>query len=204
MKKFILMVISVCCMLFCMTSCSKEPVLNQEGVDISDAIVRVNDYYILASAIDPVYEEYKDTGISRNKIINDSILEILVVQESPKYDISLSDKELDQIVEAFKSSQSEIYMDSVAQYGEQVLKEKLRIRNLFSKTKEHVMENIILKDGISHADIERFTVKYGLEEQFAPYSDEQIIHNLQKELEEFLFNEWMENLKNGANITYLK
>lgn len=189
-------------MLFCMTSCGKEPVLNQEGIDISDAIVRVNDYYILASAIDPVYEEYKDTGISRDKIINDSILEILVVQESTKYGISLSDEELNQIMEEFKSNQSEIYSDSVDQYGEEALREKLRIRNLFTKTKEHVMENIILKDGISHADIERFTAQYGLEEQLAPYSDEQIIRDLQKELEGFLFNEWMESLKEEANITY--
>lgn len=63
---------------------------------------------------------------------------------------------------------------------------------------------MILKNGITHKDIERFKVKYHLEEQLGSYSDEQIIHDLQREIEGFLFNEWMVSLKDSAEIIYLK
>lgn len=189
--------------IFLFSSCSKV-VLPQDNVNLEDAIVSVNGYYILASNIDAVYEESKDSGISYEKIVEDSILEILVVQQSSKYGIKLSEKELDKIIEDFQLEQEEFYSEAIKIYGEENLKEKLRIRNLFSRTKDYVINNVILKDGITHDDIERFKIKYHLEDQLASYSDEQIIHDLQREIEGFLFNEWMVSLKDGAEIIYLK
>lgn len=189
--------------IFLFSSCSKVA-LPQDNINLEDAIVSVNGYYILASNIDAVYEESKASGISYEKIVEDSILEILVVQQSSEYGIKLSEKELDEIIEDFQLEQEEFYSEAIKIYGEENLKEKLRIRNLFSRTKDYVMNNVILKDGITHDDIERFKIKYHLEDQLAPHSDEQIIHDLQREIEGFLFNEWMASLKDSAEIIYLK
>ena len=67
----------------------------QRDVNVEDAIVSVNGYYISASDINTVYEECKDSGVSYEKIVEDSILEILVAQKSAEYGIKLSEKELD-------------------------------------------------------------------------------------------------------------
>ena len=104
----------------------------------------------------------------------------------------------------FQLEQKSFFSEAIDIYGEEKLREKLRIRNLFSRTKNYILTNVILKNGITHKDIERFKIKYHLEEQVRPYSDEQIIHDLQREIESFLFNEWMVSLKDSAEITYLK
>ena len=185
------------------SSCSKNALV-QKDVDVEDAIVSVNGYYILASDINTVYEDCRDSGVSYEKIVEDSILEILVVQKSVKYGIKLSEKELDKIMLDFQLEQKSFFSEAIDIYGEEKLREKLRIRNLFSRTKNYILTNVILKNGITHKDIERFKIKYHLEEQLRPYSDEQIIHDLQREIESFLFNEWMVSLKDSAEITYLK
>lgn len=185
------------------SSCSKNALV-QKDVDVEDAIVSVNGYYILASDINTVYEECRDSGVSYEKIVEDSILEILVAQKSVKYGIKLSEKELDKIMLDFQLEQKSFFSEAIDIYGEEKLREKLRIRNLFSRTKNYILTNVILKNGITHKDIERFKIKYHLEEQLRPYSDEQIIHDLQREIESFLFNEWMVSLKDSAEITYLK
>lgn len=185
------------------SSCSKNALV-QKDVDVEDAIVSVNGYYILASDINTVYEDCRDSGVSYEKIVEDSILEILVAQKSVKYGIKLSEKELDKIMLDFQLEQKSFFSEAIDIYGEEKLREKLRIRNLFSRTKNYILTNVILKNGITHKDIERFKIKYHLEEQLRPYSDEQIIHDLQREIESFLFNEWMVSLKDSAEITYLK
>jgi Zn-finger nucleic acid-binding protein len=176
--------------------------LRQEDVNLSNAVACVNGYYIFSSDVENVYNEYKEAGISRNRIIEDSISEILVVQCSKRYGISISDKELDTIMMTFKISQPDLFEESLAQYGEHKLKEKLYIRNLFSKTKKHITENILLKNGVPYDAIDRFVSHYGLEKQLSPYSDEQILRDLGREIEAFLFNEWLENLREGAIIEY--
>lgn len=185
------------------SSCSKGYFV-QRDVNVEDAIVSVNGYYISASDINTVYEECKDSGVSYEKIVEDSILEILVAQKSAEYGIKLSEKELDEIILDLQLEQKDIFSEAIDIYGEENLREKLRVRNLFSRTKNYILTNVILKNGITHKDIERFKVKYHLEEQLGSYSDEQIIHDLQREIEGFLFNEWMVSLKDSAEIIYLK
>ena len=152
--------------------------------------------------VENVYNEYKEAGISRDKIIEDSISEILVVQCSKRYGISITDKELDTIMMTFKISQPDLFEESLALYGEHKQKEKLYIRNLFSKTKKHITENILIKNGIPHDAINRFASHYGLQEQLSPYTDEQILRDLGKEIEAFLFNEWLEKIREDAIIEY--
>lgn len=204
MKKIILSIISIICILICLNSCQTkaEDQLSQSDVDLNDAIVQVNDYYILQQQIDPVFKEHQAEHIPYKKIVDDTVLEILVVQESKKFNISITESELDDILVEFKGMNSQIYQEALESYGEDGLREKLRIRNLFSKTKSYVIENIILKDGISHSEILRFAEKYDLTTQLAPYTDEQILNDLENEIINFLFHEWMNNLKDAADITY--
>lgn len=192
------------CMALCLVLLSGIMVSCQKNDDMteSDILVWVNDDVILKSQVDLVYEDYKDTNISYDKIVEDSILELLVAQKSSEYGITLSDRELQEIVSDFEKEMPELYQDAIETYGEEELMHKLRIRNLFSRTKQYVIDNIILADGISHDDILKFEQANGLEQQLSPYTDEQIIGNLEKEITEYLFADWMNQLRDNANIQY--
>lgn len=167
-----------------------------------DTIVKINDYCVLKSEIDAVYNEYEATGISYKRIIEDTILEQLVVQKADTYGITLSGEELENIMLEFKEHNPDLYNESIEIYGYNSLKEKLRIRNLFSKTKDYIMSNVLFVNGVTSEMINSFKVEYGLEEQLSHFSDEQIINDLGYEIEEFIFKEWMKSLKDEADITY--
>jgi hypothetical protein len=186
-------------LIFCLLICSCSTKSENDEV-----LVKVNDNIIYKSQIDIVYEEFKNTSVTYDKIVDDSILELLVVQESPKYGISLSEDDLEHILHEFQELQPDIYKESVELYGLDNLKMKLKIRNLFTETKEYVLHNVIIKDNIiPHEVIESFTKDNNLVEQFAPFTDEQITNKLRKELEEYMFRKWMNNLRSSANIEYV-
>lgn len=188
-----------------LSACSAKSIYEQSDIDINDVLVKVNSDYILKSDIDPIYEQYKGTTVTYKKIVEDSILEMLVVQSSSKYDTQISEKELDSILADFENSQPDMFKEAADENGIEKLRQKLKIRNTYSKTKEYVMDNILLKDKtISHDVIEQFKKENNLVEQLAPYSDEEIIQNLKKELEEFMFREWMLQLRDKADIEYLQ
>lgn len=204
MKEKKLFLILTLITLILMSSCNNNSIYAQSSIDMDNALVRVNDDYIMKSDIDPVYEQYNGT-IPYEKIVEDSILEMLVVQSSTNYGIKIKEKQLDEILAEFEKNHSDTYKEVIEENGIENLRKKLKIRNTYSMTKEYVMENILLKDKtIPHNIIEEFKKENGLVEQLAPYSDEQIIQNLSKELEEYMFKEWMLELRGKADIEYLK
>lgn len=79
-KKYnVMAIISAMIFLLCSCNSSSESILRQKDVNVSNAVVCVNGYYIFSDDVENVYNEYKEAGISRDKIIEDSISEILVV-----------------------------------------------------------------------------------------------------------------------------
>lgn len=189
--------------LILLSSCNNS-IYAQTDIDMDNALVKVNGDYIMKSDIDQVYEQFNG-AVSYKKIVENSILEMLVVQASADYGIKIKKKQLDEILSEFEQNYSDTYKEAVEQNGIDNLRKKLEIRNTYSMTKEYVMDNILLKDKtIPHDVIEKFKEENGLVEQLAPYSDEQIIQNLSKELEEYMFREWMLELRDKADIEYLK
>ncbi|MDR1736526.1 MAG: hypothetical protein LBR85_06640 [Oscillospiraceae bacterium] len=161
----------------------------------------VNGQPILDAQIDLVYEDFKDSGITREKIIEDTILEILVVQEAPSYGIVLTESDIDQLVNGFKEQYPTHYKEAIDRYGYDALKHKLTIRNLFIQTKSYIINNILFpEEEISHELIVDFTSAYGLTKQFEAYTDAQIIAHIKNEIIEYAFRQWMNDLRVNADI----
>jgi len=167
-------------------------------------LVRVNDDFVYRERVDLVYLDHEGTTVTYERIINDTILELLVVQQAPRFGISLSDEELQNIMESFEEIEPEFFNDAVETFGINELREKLRIRNIFSTTKDYVIDNILFPNGeISSETIRWFAEANDLAEQFAQFTDEEILDELRREIVEFTFRQWMEELREDADIEFI-
>jgi len=167
-------------------------------------LVRVNDDFVYRERVDLVYLDHEGTTVTYERIINDTILELLVVQQAPRFGISLSDEELQNIMESFEEIEPEVFNDAVETFGINELREKLRIRNIFSTTKDYVIDNILFPNGeISSETIRWFAEANDLAEQFAQFTDEEILDELRRDIVEFTFRQWMEELREDADIEFI-
>jgi hypothetical protein len=171
--------------------------------EISDneILVRVNDDFIYRERVDLVYLDYEGTY---ERIVMDTILELLVVQQAPNFGISLSEEEVQDILDLFEEVEPDYFIEAVETFGIEELREKLRIRNLFTMTKNYVIDNILFVDGyISSETITWFTEENGLTEQFANFTEAEILEGLRREIIEFTFRRWMEDLRDEADIEFI-
>lgn len=196
MKKHTSLIILVVFLSFLFSSCSKTTV---DGEIPNDAIVSVNGEFVLMSEIEPVLEQYEGTDVTYEKIVDDTILEILVIQQAESFDIFLSDEDIERIVADYQAEHPEYYSESIRLYGEDALKKKLRDSYIFDMVKNHVIANVLKYDSET---IQEFRSQDGFNGYLDDISDETIVTTLQLELEEFAFRQWMNNLKENAEIIY--
>ena len=60
----------------------------------------------------------------------------------------------------------------------------------------------VLQEKFTEQNIKNFIAKYKLSEQLKEYSMEQIKKSLKKEIEDYLFDEWVDDIKKEVNIVY--
>lgn len=164
-------------------------------------LVTVNNEQILKSEIDPVYKEYSDTTVSYDKIIEDTIDEILIIQQAPKYNILISESEINDSIEFYKATFPEYYNELYKTYTENEIRKKIHDRLLFSSVRNYVLKNIT---PIDHQLIEKFKKETGLQKQLQGYSDAQIIKRLEPKLQNYAIKQWILELRNNATIIYNK
>lgn len=188
---FILIIISC-------SSCSMK-----ESTKVSDdTLVSVNGDVIMKLEIDEVYNQ-TDGKISYDKIVEDSIIELLVIQEAANYNINISEEELTEAFQSYKNNFPQYYEESLKIYSDEEIKNKLRNTNMFLKTKSYICENILhTPETITTKEYKGFLIKFGLEEYMQQYSQEFVVENLWSDIEEYLFLEWANNLRTDAEITY--
>lgn len=179
-------------------ACRQQP-LTQEAAAVGIVLVTANGEPILKAEIDPVYEEYIESDITYEQIIEDTIDEILVIQQAPKYKLSVSETDVDESIEFYKITYPEMYQELSETYTEKEIRKKLKDRLLFSTVRDYALEHICLVD---HQLIQKFMKAYGLEEQLKGYTDEQIKYTLDSELQDFAVKQWTKNLRKQAEIVY--
>ena len=94
-----------------------------------------------------------------------------------------------------------MYNEAVNVYGVDELYKGQENRMMYDRVKKYVMSNV-LQDKFTDQTAKKFIAKYKLSGQLEGYSMEQIKKSLKKEIEEFLFNEWVDDIKKDANIIY--
>jgi len=192
---FIFLLLIICC------SCKNEK-SGESRIRDNTIIVTVNGEPVLKSEIDPVYADCADNEgntVTYEKIVEDTIHEILVIQQADKYGIMVTEKDVDDSIAFYKATYPDIYEELFNTYTEEEIREKLSDRLLFSRTIEYALEHIT---PISHNIIQSFIEENGLVKELGHLSDEQIIHSLKSELQEFSAKKWMQELRKNADIVY--
>lgn len=190
----------LCFLIF--AGCTQKNDLNNEtknNKSSQDIIVSVNGELVLKSEIDPVYAQYVDTNVTYEKIVEDTIKEILVIQQASKYNIEINDKEIEQLMIDFEKEQPKLYLESLELYGESTLKRKLKDTFLYDQTKIYVKEHIVILN-------DKMITSFKNQEEFDGYLDsltnEEILKSLESELREYAFYQWIEELRSESEIIY--
>lgn len=189
------------CLVFCMVMCCSCKGENAyPNLSEDDVLVIVNDEPILHSEIDFVYEQYKETNISYDDIVEDSILEILAIQQADNFGIVVTEEDIDDSILLLQSQYPEVYKEAIKTHTNEQLREKLRDRRLYVRVEDYARENIIT---ITHDDITSFLKDKHLEKELAGYSDDFIKEYLDEELDFYMIQKWLNSLKINADIQYI-
>lgn len=94
-----------------------------------------------------------------------------------------------------------MYNEAVNIYGVDELYQGQENRMMYDRVKKYVMSNV-LQEKFTEQNIKNFIAKYKLSEQLKEYSMEQIKKSLKKEIEDYLFDEWVDDIKKEVNIVY--
>lgn len=165
----------------------------------NDAIVCVNDEYILKSEITLVLEQFSGTNVTYKKIVEDSILELVVIQQAPKFDIELTESDIDDIIAEYKELHPEYYEEALNLYGEDALRKKLKDGATYDLVREYVVNNELTIDSKL---IQSFREQDGFDGYLDDVSDAIIKETMPKDLENFAFKQWSLEKKDDANIIY--
>ncbi len=127
-------VVAVCSLLACNLSRESQEVL-----------VKVNGDPILKEDVDALYEQYERTGIDYNEIVTNSIRDLVLIQWGREKGVSVSEKEVEDMVHDLQESHHAYYDIYLEQYGRSEMKEKFRNILFYNKSLE-VMEEWIKKN----------------------------------------------------------
>lgn len=162
-------------------------------------LATINGEKILKREIDLVYRQFENSEIEYEDILNNSIDEVLVIQKAEDFKIEVSDSEVESRIQEYKEMYPDLYNEAVDIYGVKELYKGQRNRIIYNKVKTYVMSNIIGED-ISDRTVSDFIDKYNLKTQLEGYTTAQIKSSLHNELEEYLFESWIEDIKEDADI----
>jgi hypothetical protein len=183
-KKLIMLAMAL---LILLTAC-----VDKTSVDVryDEILVRVNNDFIYRERVELVYLDNEGTNVTYERIVMDSILELLVVQQAPRFGINLSDCELQDILNSFEAIEPEFFNEAVETFGIDELREKLRTRNLYMRTKEYVIEYVLFPNGEVPTHVIRwFAEENGLADRLENFTYEQFLEAFGREISEFTFRQ---------------
>ena len=87
----------------CTVCCSCKSAKGNLRSPTEEILVTVNNEEILESEISYVYRQYENTNITFDKIVEDSILEILAIQQAANFGITVSEEDIDDSILIFQN-----------------------------------------------------------------------------------------------------
>lgn len=155
MKRHSIVALLICTLLLVLWGCSSKHDADRK------IIVKVNDEYIYYDEIETVYEQMEGTSITFDKIVDDTITEVLVIQQAPFYGISVSKEEIEQTIENYKQQYPDYYNETIKKYNLDEIKRRIADKGLYIKVREHFLHTY----DITNADVEDFVKDNNLVEQ---------------------------------------
>lgn len=149
-----------------------------------------------------IVKRSRNNFIKVDEILNNSIDEVLVIQHAKECDIpEITESEVQEQLQDYKNQYPDLYNEAVNIYGVDELYQGQENRMMYDRVKKYVMSNV-LQEKFTEQNIKNFIAKYKLSEQLKEYSMEQIKKSLKKEIEDYLFDEWVDDIKKEVNIVY--
>lgn len=168
----------------------------------SSFVASVNGEKILKKEIDVVYKQFKNSGIQYDEILENSIDEILVIQQAKKFSISrITESEVQEQLKEYKDHYPDLYKEAVNTYGKDDLYKGMQSRMTYEKVKKYVFSNI-LQNKVTDDNVKRYIAKHSLSKLLEKYSIKQIKQSLNSEIVESLFDDWVDSLRKEAQIVY--
>ncbi len=187
--------------------------VNGEKIYLKDIEEVYNKYNIYS--VDNQNQKQGNLPITRKKILDNAINEILVLQEAKKRGIVVSELEVNNRIKELKAHFPEIYEKVLSEVGLSEYKSILAKRITYQKMKDEILKESGEDFKISDEEAFKWYLKRkGLPEddgitvidatEFAKTKDE-IKHFIKKEKEEKIFKSWVSELRRKAKIRiYLK
>ena len=164
-------------------------------------IATINGEPLYAKQISRVLKQSDD--LNRDKIIETSINDMLIIQYGKRNGCVVSEEELNQRIQEYKDANSYIYSEAIKIYGEADFKKGLENRIIIEKAKELYINSI--SDGLNSKTIsfEEYLALYKINKEHL--DSDQI--NLAKEKyadyqKNFIVKSWVDYLKEDAEIKY--
>lgn len=165
----------------------------------------VNGEYIYSSDINIVVEHFNDEKYDFKAVLNNTINELLVVQKAKKNNIFISKSEFQSYVDKFKGEVPLLYNIGVEIYGENKFISGLKVRQIYKKMKSYVSDNILEQVKVQDADIIKYisyfkNVTYEDYKGLSQLEQAEVIGKIKVFKQEELFNNWVKELRNAADI----
>lgn len=176
--------------------------------DKSSIAAIVNGEKIYVEDITTVVDYLGNDNYSYEEILNNSIDELLVIQEATKQGIIISDDEFYDYINHYKLTYPHFYNYGIKIYGENRYLEGLKNRLIYKEMQEFVINNILDKTIICDKDIYNYIsyfedVTIDDYNNLSDYEKETVNNNIKKIKEQTDFESWAYNLRANAVIEYI-
>ena len=189
----ILCYITICVIVILFSSCNR--VDRHEYIETQIAAT-VNGENIYVHQLDLVVNQLPYGEVSRMEILENTINELVIIQEAERFGISISEDEVAQIMYSYQSMFPEIFEDAIEIFGHEEFSFGLRQRNLHTITRDFIVENEIIPNieisddilldhlrNIGMEDIElNGEIYYHVENHFVSYITEREFERIVNEL----------------------
>ncbi len=176
-------------------------VLGSHGADA--LCVSVNGVAITNEEIDTAYNQQKDglTPVTREQVIEATVRNTVVRDYGRTQGIAVTDEELDAILESYRATG--YYDEAVALYGEEGLRQGLYNHELFTRTRDMILQERVTVPPVTQADIQAMLEENGLGGMMLTDKHrEDIVYTLTKTKREEAYNVFVDELVRTATIIY--
>lgn len=162
-------------------------------------VAKVNEEKITNKDVTNICKQLDDENDYYNKVLNDIIDEYVVVLNADKLNVNISENEIKNYIQEYKTSFPDMYEKGVRLYGKEDLYEGIEMQLIYNKVFE-----IVVSEQIKNNKEKLIKKFYMTEKEKHDYvmemSQDEFIGEYQTEFEEYIFDLWIEEMKKDMNI----
>lgn len=183
---FILFIVSISCISFLWNSRQNE------------VIATVNEQDILYKDVQNIYSQLDDE--EKPQMVLDGLIdEVVVITNADKIGVSVTEEEVDTLIESYKNTLPDIYNEGLKIYGKKDFHEGLEWQLIYDR-----VSNVVVGEALQKNEKELKEAFYSEmkdQEDFSnSLSEEEFIEEYYLEFEEYIFYNWVVKKRKEADI----